>query len=304
MNDWLHNLPIVWMALLVFGLTALVTAAIYLAVTVLSVGERARSFKAVSPFMLGGAFGYRLPPTGWKPQDWTPPVNSNVMITTGNVDLKDAHKTLQFWLIWAVLCLNVSAGIGIIGAASPMLQETFGGRLFGDPLVGFAQFSDAQKAQAALVGAAFVRAVLAVQYRRPLLLGILVRQSRAEEDLFHLLHPRLPLLRSGPDPCHARHARAIRGRLLPHCLDVWRRVRHRPCLSRRYLRHALRFLPASRLSLNSDDGNGQKSPARRPRSPARIVSGTDLHHLHTGFHDFRADFAASTALRLTLLTRD
>ena len=78
------------------------------------------------------------------------------MITTGNVDLKDAHKTLQFWLIWAVLCLNVSAGIGIIGAASPMLQETFGGRLFGDPSVGFAQFSHAQKAQAALVGAAFV----------------------------------------------------------------------------------------------------------------------------------------------------
>ena len=84
------------------------------------------------------------------------PVNSNAMITTGNVDLKDAHKTLQFWLIWAVLCLNVSAGIGIIGAASPMLQETFGGRLFGDPSVGFGQFSDAQKAQAALVGAAFV----------------------------------------------------------------------------------------------------------------------------------------------------
>ncbi len=78
------------------------------------------------------------------------------MITTGHVHLKDAHKTVQFWLIWAVLCLNVSAGIGIIGAASPMLQETFGGRLFGDPSVGFAQFSDAQKAQAALVGAAFV----------------------------------------------------------------------------------------------------------------------------------------------------
>jgi MFS family permease len=78
------------------------------------------------------------------------------MITTGNVDLKNAHKALQFWLIWAVLCLNVSAGIGIIGAASPMLQETFGGRLFGDPSVGFGQFNDAQKAQAALVGAAFV----------------------------------------------------------------------------------------------------------------------------------------------------
>lgn len=107
-------------------------------------------------FMMGGAFGYRLPPTGWKPKGWTPPENSNAMITTGHVHLKDAHKTLQFWLIWAVLCLNVSAGIGIIGAASPMLQETFGGRLFGDPAIGFAQFTDAQKAQAALVGAAFV----------------------------------------------------------------------------------------------------------------------------------------------------
>ena len=52
MTYWLHSLPIVWMALLVFGLTALVTAAIYLVVTVLSVGDRARSFKAVSPGML------------------------------------------------------------------------------------------------------------------------------------------------------------------------------------------------------------------------------------------------------------
>jgi len=49
MSDWLHNLPIVWMALLVFGLTALGTAAIYVVVRALSVGERARSFKAVSP---------------------------------------------------------------------------------------------------------------------------------------------------------------------------------------------------------------------------------------------------------------
>ncbi len=52
MNDWLHHLPIVWMALLVFGLTALGTAAIYVLVMTLSVGERARSFKAVSPGLL------------------------------------------------------------------------------------------------------------------------------------------------------------------------------------------------------------------------------------------------------------
>jgi hypothetical protein len=78
------------------------------------------------------------------------------MITTNHVDLKDAHKTPQFWLIWAVLCLNVSAGIGIIGAASPMLQETFGGALFRDPSVGFLQFSDAQKTLAAAIGGGFI----------------------------------------------------------------------------------------------------------------------------------------------------
>jgi MFS family permease len=107
-------------------------------------------------FMMGGAFGYRLPPVGWRPVGWTPPSTLKAMIADGHVHLRDAHKTLQFWLIWLVLCLNVSAGIGVIGAASPMLQETFGGRLFGDPSVGFAQFNDDQKAKAALVGAAFV----------------------------------------------------------------------------------------------------------------------------------------------------
>src|SRR5499427_9571012 len=52
MSDWLHNLPVAWMALLVFGVTYLLAAVIYVVVTVLSVGERARSFKAVSPGLL------------------------------------------------------------------------------------------------------------------------------------------------------------------------------------------------------------------------------------------------------------
>src|SRR6188474_1596604 len=90
-------------------------------------------------FMMGGAFGYRLPPAGWRPDGWTPPATQNSMITTRHVHLRDAHKTPQFWLIWAVLCLNVSAGIGVIGMASPMLQEIFGGRLIGRPDVGFTQ---------------------------------------------------------------------------------------------------------------------------------------------------------------------
>jgi hypothetical protein len=51
-SDWLHTLPVVWMALIVFGFTYLVSAAIYVVVAILAVGERARSFKAVSPGML------------------------------------------------------------------------------------------------------------------------------------------------------------------------------------------------------------------------------------------------------------
>src|SRR3954453_18056788 len=65
-------------------------------------------------FMLAGAFGYRIPPAGWRPEGWTPPLPSaKAMITTRSVHLRDAHRTPQFWLIWAVLCLNVSAGIGV-----------------------------------------------------------------------------------------------------------------------------------------------------------------------------------------------
>jgi hypothetical protein len=52
MSDWLHSLPVVWMALLVFGVTYLITAVICVVVIVLAVGERARSFKAVSPGLL------------------------------------------------------------------------------------------------------------------------------------------------------------------------------------------------------------------------------------------------------------
>ena len=106
-------------------------------------------------YMMAGAFGYRVPPAGWRPEGWTPPASANAMITSGNVHLKDAHKTPQFWLIWAALCLNVSAGIGVIGMASPMLQEIFGGALIGRPELGFAQLDGGQKVQIAGIAAGF-----------------------------------------------------------------------------------------------------------------------------------------------------
>ena len=106
-------------------------------------------------FMMGGAFGYRIPPAGWRPEGWTAPVSKSTMITTRHVHLRDAHKTPQFWLIWAVLCLNVSAGIGVIGVASPMLQEIFAGSLIGLPDLTFSQLDTTQKAQIAAIAAGF-----------------------------------------------------------------------------------------------------------------------------------------------------
>lgn len=73
--------------------------------------------------MMLGAFGYRVPADGWKPTYWKPQVKSNKLITSAHVHVKNAHKTNQFWLLWIVLCLNVSAGIGVLGVASPMFQE-------------------------------------------------------------------------------------------------------------------------------------------------------------------------------------
>ena len=111
-------------------------------------------------FMFAGAFGYRIPATGWKPEGWEPPQasSSNAMIAMNHVHLKNAHKTPQFWLLWLILCMNVSAGIGIIGAASPMLQETFGGALVGQPDIGFADLKQNKEllAGAVAIGAGFV----------------------------------------------------------------------------------------------------------------------------------------------------
>ena len=107
-------------------------------------------------FMMAGAMAYRVPPSNWKPQGWSPaPEKSkNAMITTRNVHLSKAWKTPQFWLIWAVLCLNVSAGIGVIGMASPLLQEVFAGRLIGITTA-FNELSVAQKAEIAAIAAGF-----------------------------------------------------------------------------------------------------------------------------------------------------
>jgi MFS family permease len=106
-------------------------------------------------FMTAGAFGYRLPALGWKPAGWTPSAASGkAMITRRDVHVNEATKTPQFWLIWWVLCLNVTAGIGIIGMASPMLQEVFAGKLIGVNVT-FNDLSALQRGQIAAIAAGF-----------------------------------------------------------------------------------------------------------------------------------------------------
>ena len=80
-------------------------------------------------FMMVGAAIVRLPPPGWAPAGYVPPVRSSKLVTTQNVFVYQALKTPQFWLIWWVLCLNVTAGIGVLGQASAMSQEMFKGQI-------------------------------------------------------------------------------------------------------------------------------------------------------------------------------
>jgi MFS family permease len=105
--------------------------------------------------MMIGAFAYRVVPDGWKPDGWTPPSEKRSMISEHHVHLDNAHRTPQFWLIWWVLTLNVSAGIGVIGMASPMLQEIFAGKLIGFPDLTFSQLSVEQKTVIAGIAAGF-----------------------------------------------------------------------------------------------------------------------------------------------------
>jgi MFS family permease len=80
-------------------------------------------------FMMFGVFTIRVPREGWKPDNWAPSAKPNVMITAQNVEVNTAFRTPQFWLLWIVLCTNVTAGIGIIEQASPMIQELFKGTI-------------------------------------------------------------------------------------------------------------------------------------------------------------------------------
>jgi MFS family permease len=75
--------------------------------------------------MMLGSATVRVPAEGWRPEGWTPPARKRSMITTANVTATNAIRTPQFWLLWTVLFCNVTAGIGILEQAAPMIQDFF-----------------------------------------------------------------------------------------------------------------------------------------------------------------------------------
>jgi len=88
-------------------------------------------------FMVVGSIIVRVPAPGWKPEGYVAPTQSVGLITRNDVFVYDALKTPQFWLIWWVLCLNVTAGIGVLGQASAMSQEMFPGHITPVAAAGF-----------------------------------------------------------------------------------------------------------------------------------------------------------------------
>jgi MFS family permease len=88
-------------------------------------------------FMMFGVFTIRVPREGWKPEGWVPSTKHSALISSHNVAVSEAWKTPQFWLLWVMLFVNVTAGIGILEQAAPMIQDLFKGSISATAAVGF-----------------------------------------------------------------------------------------------------------------------------------------------------------------------
>ena len=97
--------------------------------------------------MLAAAFFFRLPAEGWKPAGWDeaavraagkPGSGWRGMPGTSYVDVQRVHATRQFYLLWIMLCFNVTAGIGVIGMSETMMVDIFSPALPHIVTLGFA----------------------------------------------------------------------------------------------------------------------------------------------------------------------
>ena len=173
-------------------------------------------------FMLVGAAIVRVPAPGWKPEGYVAPAQPKKLVTTKDVYVYQALKTPQFWLIWIVLCMNVTAGIGVLGQASAMSQEMFPGRVTAAAAGGFVGLLSIFN-----MGGRFFWASTSDYIGR-------------KNTYFVFFALGVVLYALVPYFGGAGNLRAVRAVLLHHPEHVRRRLRHRPGLSQGYVRHALR----------------------------------------------------------------
>ncbi len=162
--------------------------------------------------MLLGALLIRRPPDGWTPEGWTPPAQTNAMVTSVSLTRNEAVRTRQFYLLWGMLFINVTAGIGILAQASPMVQDLF--------------------RKTPLEAAALRFHHQPVQCRRTLLLGFAFRLHWPPRDIPDFLHRPDRTVRCHPEDCRAPAMVLVRVRSVRCAFDVWRRLRYHsgfPC---------------------------------------------------------------------------
>ncbi|MDE0410830.1 MAG: OFA family MFS transporter [Gammaproteobacteria bacterium] len=89
--------------------------------------------------MVTAVLSLRIPAPGWSPDVQTEPgTGKDPLVTRHHVDVDQALKTSQFYLLWVVFCLGITGGVGILGMASTMIQDIFGNTLPGIVDAGFA----------------------------------------------------------------------------------------------------------------------------------------------------------------------
>ena len=176
-------------------------------------------------FMMAGALGYRLPTENWRPAGWNPDSAKKTLVTNGQVHLNVAWRTPQFWLVWLVLMLNVSAGIGILSMASPILQEVFGGHLIGVN-ASFDQLTPAQLASIAALAAGFTGLLSLFNIAGRIFWASLSDKigRKVTYGVFFLLG--IVLYSSIPWTVATGQPGALRALLLHHSDDVRRRLCH------------------------------------------------------------------------------
>ena len=152
---------------------------------------------------------FAFPLRAGSPQGYTPPCVAQKLITRNDVYVYDAIKTPQFWLIWWVLCLNVTAGIGVLGQASAMSQEMFPGHVTAVAAAGFVGLLSLFN----MLGRFFWASTSDIY--------------RAQEHLFLLLRARNAALHSRAVDGFDRKRGAVRAVLRHHHEHVRRRIRHR-----------------------------------------------------------------------------